>query len=82
MVKAVFDELKKEQPKDRFTIGIEDDVTHLSLPYDAAYDIESEDVVGAVFFGLGCGRDGGREQELDQDHRRRDGQFRPGLLRL
>ena len=35
MVKAVFDELKKEQPKDRFTIGIEDDVTHLSLPYDA-----------------------------------------------
>ena len=54
MVKAVFDELKKEHPKDRFTVGIEDDVTHLSLPYDAGYDIEGEDVVGAVFFGLGA----------------------------
>ena len=54
MVKAVFDELKKERPKDRFTIGIEDDVTHLSLPYDATYDIEGKDVVGAVFFGLGA----------------------------
>ncbi len=54
MVKAVFDELKKKQPKDGFTIGIEDDVTHLSLPYDAAYDIEGEGVVGAVFFGLGA----------------------------
>ena len=53
MVKAVFDELKKDHPKNRFTIGIEDDVTHLSLPYDQAYDIEGEDVVGAVFFGLG-----------------------------
>ncbi len=54
MVKAVFDELKKKQPKNGFTIGIEDDVTHLSLPYDATYDTESEGVVGAVFFGLGA----------------------------
>ena len=53
MVKAVFDELKKEHPANRFTIGIEDDVTHLSLPYDATYDIRSADMVGAVFFGLG-----------------------------
>jgi pyruvate-ferredoxin/flavodoxin oxidoreductase len=53
MIKAVFDELKKERPADRFTIGINDDVTHLSLPYDGAYNIESSDVVGAVFFGLG-----------------------------
>ena len=54
MVKAVFDELKKEHPADRFTIGIEDDVTHLSLPYDETYDIEGGDRVGAVFFGLGA----------------------------
>jgi len=54
MVKAVFEELMKERPKNPFTIGIEDDVTHLSLPYDATYDIESKDVVGAVFFGLGA----------------------------
>ncbi len=53
MIKAVFDELRKDNPKPRFTIGIDDDVTHLSLPYDKAYDIESKDVVGAVFFGLG-----------------------------
>ncbi len=53
MVKAVFDELQKENPKKRFTIGIDDDVTHLSLPYDKTYDIEAGDVVGAVFFGLG-----------------------------
>ena len=45
---------KRISPKDGFTIGIEDDVTHLSLPYDATYDIEGEDVVGAVFFGLGA----------------------------
>lgn len=54
MVKAVFEELSKERPKNRFTIGIEDDVTHLSLPYDAMYDIESKDMMGAVFFGLGA----------------------------
>jgi pyruvate-ferredoxin/flavodoxin oxidoreductase len=54
MVKAVFDELKKDQPKKRFTIGIEDDVTHLSLAYDQADNIEAEDVKGAVFFGLGA----------------------------
>ncbi len=54
MVKGVLDELKKDQPKNRFTIGIEDDVTHLSLPYDATYNIEGEGVVGAVFFGLGA----------------------------
>src|SRR5271157_1628146 len=54
MVKGVFDELKKKRPKNGFTIGIEDDVTHLSLPYDATYDTESEGVVGAVFFGLGA----------------------------
>jgi len=54
MVKAVFDELKNKQPKEYFTIGIEDDVTHLSLPYDPTYNIEDETVVGAVFFGLGA----------------------------
>ncbi len=53
MIKAVFDELRNDKPKNRFTIGIDDDVTHLSLPYDKTYDIEGGDVVGAVFFGLG-----------------------------
>ena len=53
MVKAVFDELAKPQPKHHFTVGIEDDVTRLSLAYDHDFDIEPNDVVRAVFFGLG-----------------------------
>jgi pyruvate-ferredoxin/flavodoxin oxidoreductase len=53
MVKAIFDELKAERPKNRFTIGITDDVTFASLPFDPAFDIEPTDVVRAVFYGLG-----------------------------
>ncbi len=54
MVKAVFDELKNERPKNHFTIGIHDDVTHTSLPWDREFIIESEDNVRAVFYGLGA----------------------------
>src|SRR3990172_9155741 len=53
MVKAVFDELAKPQPKNHFTIGIMDDVTHLSLPYDLDLDIEPDTVHRGIFFGLG-----------------------------
>jgi pyruvate-ferredoxin/flavodoxin oxidoreductase len=52
-VKAVFDELAKPAPKAHFTVGIVDDVTHLSLPVDPEFDIEPDDVVRGVFFGLG-----------------------------
>jgi len=54
MVKAVFDELTREHPKREFTVGINDDVTGLSLDYDHEFDIESDDIVRAVFFGLGA----------------------------
>ena len=54
MVKAIFDEAKKEHPKNHFTIGIVDDVCHTHLSYDAHYDIESDDVVRALFYGLGA----------------------------
>ena len=81
-VKAVFDELAKPAPKAHFTVGIVDDVTHLSLPVDPEFDIEPDDVVRGVFFGLGSDGTVGREQELDQDHRRGDGERRAGLLRL
>jgi pyruvate-ferredoxin/flavodoxin oxidoreductase len=54
MVKAVFDELEAKKPRRRFTIGIVDDVTHRSLDYDPEFDIEPDDVVRAVFFGLGA----------------------------
>jgi len=53
MVKGVFDELKKEQPLNGFTVGIEDDLTKMSIAYDPDFDIESDDVVRCVFFGLG-----------------------------
>jgi len=53
MVAGVFAELARERPRRRFTIGITDDVSGLSLPYDAALDIEPPGMVRAVFFGLG-----------------------------
>ena len=54
MVLAVFAELGKPLPKNPFTIGIHDDVTGLSLNYDAAVDIEPPERTRAVFFGLGA----------------------------
>jgi pyruvate-ferredoxin/flavodoxin oxidoreductase len=53
MVKSIFDELQRHAPKNHFTVGIVDDVTHTSLPFDAEFDIEPKEVVRAVFFGLG-----------------------------
>lgn len=54
MVKGIFDELKKTTPKNHFTIGINDDVSGLSLNYDRDFDIEPSDVSRCVFFGLGA----------------------------
>jgi len=53
MVKAVLDEIGKPRPRVHFTVGIVDDVTHLSLPFDPSFDIEPDHVVRALFFGLG-----------------------------
>ncbi|MCA9194300.1 MAG: pyruvate:ferredoxin (flavodoxin) oxidoreductase [Planctomycetales bacterium] len=53
MVKAVFRELEKEAPKRHFTIGIHDDVTGLSLPWEPDDWQEDECVTTAVFYGLG-----------------------------
>jgi pyruvate-ferredoxin/flavodoxin oxidoreductase len=53
MVAGVFAELARDQPRRRFTIGIVDDVSGLSLPYDKSLDIEPPDTIRAVFFGLG-----------------------------
>jgi pyruvate-ferredoxin/flavodoxin oxidoreductase len=52
--KAVFDELKKPEPRHGFTVGIEDDVSHASLAVDPGFGIERDDVVRALFFGLGA----------------------------
>jgi len=53
MVKAVFDELKKTAPKNKFTVGINDDVSGSSLEYDPNFKTEGNDVVRAIFYGLG-----------------------------
>ncbi|MDO4551378.1 MAG: pyruvate:ferredoxin (flavodoxin) oxidoreductase [Planctomycetia bacterium] len=53
MAKAVFDDLKNPAPKKHFTVGIEDDVTNLSLPYDSSWSTEAADVTRALFYGLG-----------------------------
>jgi pyruvate-ferredoxin/flavodoxin oxidoreductase len=54
MVKAVFDELKKDRPGNHFVVGINDDVTHNSLACDPEFITESDRVVRAMFFGLGA----------------------------
>jgi pyruvate-ferredoxin/flavodoxin oxidoreductase len=54
MAKAVFDELKKATPKNHFTVGIRDDVTHTSLDFDPSFSTEREDEVRALFWGLGA----------------------------
>jgi len=54
MVKGVFDEMKRPQSKNHFTVGINDDVTHTSLDYDQNFSTESKDTVRALFYGLGA----------------------------
>ena len=53
MVKGVFDELKKDNPKNHFTIGIYDDVTNTSLDFDKEF-ITEKGVFRALFYGLGA----------------------------
>jgi len=55
MVKAIYDELAKDAPKNGFTIGIDDDLTHTSLEWDHHYHYrEGDGVIGAIFYGLGA----------------------------
>src|SRR6201997_740829 len=53
MIKAIFDNLAQPSPKNHFTVGIDDDLSHTSLDYDRNFSIEPDDVVRAQFFGLG-----------------------------
>jgi pyruvate-ferredoxin/flavodoxin oxidoreductase len=54
MVKAVFDNLDSDHPKNHFTVGINDDVSHTSLPVDQNFSTEPENVIRALFYGLGA----------------------------
>ena len=53
MVVGIYAELALPSPRPRFTIGINDDVTMLSLPYDPTIDLEDPQTLRAVFYGLG-----------------------------
>ena len=53
MIKAVYDNLNNEEPKNHFTVGIEDDVTNLSLPYTQGVAMEPEGTIKCKFWGLG-----------------------------
>lgn len=53
MAKAVFDNLADGDPINHFTVGIVDDVTHRSLPFDEAESLATDDAFSAVFIGLG-----------------------------
>ncbi|HEX9160284.1 MAG TPA: pyruvate:ferredoxin (flavodoxin) oxidoreductase [Thermoanaerobaculia bacterium] len=54
MVKGVFDEIKKDTPRNHFVVGIHDDITNNSIDYDPSFSIEANDVVRAMFYGLGA----------------------------
>ena len=55
MVKGIFDELKEDQPKHLFTVGIIDDVTNSNLAWDPAFSPDaSKEVTRCVFYGLGA----------------------------
>jgi pyruvate-ferredoxin/flavodoxin oxidoreductase len=53
MIKGIFDNLALENPKNHFTIGINDDLSHTSLTYDSNFSTEPDSVVRAMFYGLG-----------------------------
>ena len=54
MVKAIYDNLSSEKPKNHFTIGINDDVTGTSLEYDESFDVGDKDEFRSLFYGLGA----------------------------
>ena len=53
MIKGVFDNLAAAKPKNHFTVGIVDDVTHTSLDYNPSFSAENPKTVCALFYGLG-----------------------------
>ena len=52
--KSVFDNLKKDAPKNHFTVAINDDISHTSLEFDPGFSVTGEDVFRGMFYGLGA----------------------------
>ena len=82
MVKGIFDELKKDAPKNHFTIGIEDDVSNTQPDLRSGILHRGSAYGAGSVLRAGLRRNGGRKQELDQDHRHGNRQLRPGIFCL
>ena len=82
MVKAVFDNLAADKPKNHFTVGINDDVSHTSLPVDPEFSTEPDNVIRALFYGLGADGTVGANKNSIKIIGEGDGQLRAGLFRL
>jgi pyruvate-ferredoxin/flavodoxin oxidoreductase len=79
MAKAVFDELKKANPKHGFTVGIVDDVSHTSLEVEPSFDIESPESC-AHFLWPRCRRHRWREQELGENSAADESRYAQGYF--
>ena len=82
MIKPIFEELDAARPKRHFTVGIYDDVTHLSLPIDGLPPSAPSRRGPGHVLRARLGRDGRCEQGVGQDHRREHRPVRTGLLRV
>ncbi|RRD45599.1 pyruvate:ferredoxin (flavodoxin) oxidoreductase [Tessaracoccus sp. OH4464_COT-324] len=80
MAKAVFDELASAEPKARFTVGITDDVTHLSLDFDPSFDLSDPETLAAVFYGLGSDGTVGANKNTIKILGHRDNTFAQGYF--
>ena len=82
MVKAVLDDLARPEPRRHFTVGITDDVTHLSLPVDEAFDVDvaHPDEMRAVFYGLGSDGTVGANKNSIKILGEEDGRFAQGYF--
>jgi len=69
MVKSVFEEMSKDNPKNHFSVGITDDVTFNSLAFNSKFRVDQNNQVRALFLGTWRRRHRQRKQEFDQDHR-------------
>ena len=79
---AALDNLAQETPKNNFTIGINDDVTHLSLPLGPRVNPDGARQLSFKFWGLGGDGTVGANKNHDRHHQQLHEQIRPGLLRV
>jgi pyruvate-ferredoxin/flavodoxin oxidoreductase len=80
MVAGIYDELALPTPRPRFTVGITDDVSGLSLPYPADLDVEDPETVRAIFYGLGSDGTVGANKNTIKILGSRDGTYAQGYF--